>query len=409
MAPKPQRAPRMSEALRAGKRRESAMAEIGAGAGGSPGPAAAPSPRGSAGPQQNEPQPGGACPERGGAAPAPGSEEIFQPPNSKQTPSSSSRKKKTPSSSSKKKKTPSSSSKKKKPPSSSEKEPPANSFSLSPIVATPGGRRRSWRRCSLKGRRSRRKSLPPVHQDVAELSKSISLELPEIQRLSLLLLSSFQFSAQKLKQVLEESEGFDPEAFAAKVQVSSEEFQRLLQRLLQDGTLGNCLEQPPGDCLDPALEESVAQVKLLMASFSGELQAWDQLLQQHLQHSQEASRTLEQLRAGLPPLGPSPIPKSQIVGFQTRLRRDPGPAGAGAAVPEAAGGRGPSGRGAGAGAAPGEPDFLRELSGHMASRTFRKLPSSPARRLLERKRRREPEPGRGIKTQIPNTHTWEIG
>ncbi|XP_039575491.1 kinetochore-associated protein DSN1 homolog [Passer montanus] len=83
-------------------------------------------------------------------------------------------------------------------------------------VASPQGRqRRSWRRSSLQGRRSRRKSLPPVHQELRDLSKSISLELPEVQRLSLLLLSSFQFSARKLQQALEESEGFDPEVFAA--------------------------------------------------------------------------------------------------------------------------------------------------------------------------------------------------
>ncbi|TRZ07722.1 hypothetical protein HGM15179_019384, partial [Zosterops borbonicus] len=192
-------------------------------------------------------------------------------------------------------------------------EQPPLSFSLSPIVAPAPGKRRSWRRSSLKGRRSRRKSLPPVHQDVTELSKSISLELPEIQRLSLLLLSSFQFSARKLQQVLEESEGFDPEAFAAKVQAGSEELQRLLQRLLQDGTLGNCLEPLPGDSLDPALEGSVAQVKQLMARLSGELQAWDGLLQQHLQRSQDTSRSLEQLRAGLCPWADPEIPKSPIL------------------------------------------------------------------------------------------------
>uniref|UniRef100_A0A8C3DMT7 DSN1 component of MIS12 kinetochore complex n=1 Tax=Corvus moneduloides TaxID=1196302 RepID=A0A8C3DMT7_CORMO len=212
-----------------------------------------------------------------------------------------------------KKGTPGSSSRKKRAPSSPRKEQPLSSFSLSPIVATPQGKRRSWRRSSLKGRRSRRKSLPPVHHEVTELSQSISLELPEIQRLSSLLLSSFQFSARKLQQILEESEGFDPEAFAAKVRVGSEEFQRLLQRLLQDGTLGSCLELPPGDPLDPALEGNVAQVKQLMASFSRELQAWELLLQRHRRRSQEASRDLELLRAGSLPQPPPAAPSPQIL------------------------------------------------------------------------------------------------
>uniref|UniRef100_A0A8U8BWE6 Uncharacterized protein n=1 Tax=Geospiza parvula TaxID=87175 RepID=A0A8U8BWE6_GEOPR len=257
-----------AQALRANERRETAMAEAAAGAGGSPGPAAAPSPRGSAGPQEDERWPGGASPESGGAAPAPDPEVILKPPTKKGTPSSCSRKKRAA--------------------FSPGQEP--SSLRLSPAAASPQGRRRSWRRSSLKGRRSLRRSLPPVHREVTELSQSISLELPEVQRLSLLLLSSFQFCARKLQQDLEGSEGFDPEVFSAKVQKGSEEFQRLLQRLLQDGTLGNCLEPTPGDCLDPALEGSVAQVKLLMASLSGELQAWDRLLQQHLQRSQEASR-----------------------------------------------------------------------------------------------------------------------
>ncbi|KAM6996625.1 kinetochore-associated protein DSN1 homolog, partial [Passerculus sandwichensis] len=72
------------------------------------------------------------------------------------------------------------------------------SLRASPAAASPQRRRRSWRRSSLKGRRSRRRSLPPVHREVSELSKSISLELPEVQRLSLLLLSSFQVNSPQI-------------------------------------------------------------------------------------------------------------------------------------------------------------------------------------------------------------------
>nr|XP_041567583.1 kinetochore-associated protein DSN1 homolog [Taeniopygia guttata] len=360
LAAKPSRVPRMRAALRASERRESAMEETAAGTGGSPGPAAAPSPRGSAGPREDEPRSGGASTESRGAAPEPGSAAL-----PKGTPGSSGRRRRRAAGS-----------------------PGAapGSFRLSPAVAAPRGPRgprRSWRRSSLKGRRSRRSSLPPLHTG---LSQSISLELPEVQRLSLLLLSSFQFSARKLQQVLEESEGFDPEAFAAKVQRGSEEFQRFLQRLIQDGTLGNCLEPTPGDSLDPALEESVAQVKQLMASLSGELQAWDRLLQQHLQHSQEASRNLEQLRAGSPPGAPPAIPKnSQILASKPdygAILTQQGPAlpalrllvdeaqQAGKMVLEFH---------------EESRSFLRGLSEQLASRAFRQLQGSPARKLLQRR------------------------
>ncbi|XP_037982321.1 kinetochore-associated protein DSN1 homolog isoform X2 [Motacilla alba alba] len=360
MAAKPERAPRMRETLRASERRETSMAEAAAEPGGSPGPAAAPSPRGSAGPQEDERCPGGASAESGGAAPDPDSaadsEAVPNPPLRKGTPSSSGRRSRAAGS--------------------------PGSLRLSPALGSPQGRRRSWRRCSLKGRRSRRKSLPPVHHEVSALSRSISLELPEVQRLSLLLLSSFQFSARQLRRRLQQSPGFDPELFSAQVQRGSEEFQRLLQRLLQDGTLGNCLEATPGDSLDPALEESVAQVKLLMARLSGELQAWDQLLQQHLQRAQLASRSLQQLRSGSPlPLPPQSQILSSRPDYGLLLARH-GPAlrrlrllvdeaqQAGKMVLEFH-------RQSSA--------FLRDLSAQLASRTFRGLPGSPARRLLQKR------------------------
>ncbi|NXK43241.1 DSN1 protein, partial [Piprites chloris] len=203
-----------------------------------------------------------------------------------------------------------------------------SSFSLSPLVATPKGKRRSWCRSSLKGSK-RRKSLPPVHQDITELSKSISLDLPESERLSMLILSCFQFTAQKLEQVLKQRKGFSPQTFAAKVQSVSAELEQLVQKLSQDGTLRDCVADPKGDSRDSALNESVAQVKQHMARFSAERQAWDQLLQQHQDSAQEAARLLENLRAN--PAGPSlalPSSQSAVLGSKpdySRLLLDQGP------------------------------------------------------------------------------------
>ncbi|KFQ79714.1 Kinetochore-associated protein DSN1, partial [Phoenicopterus ruber ruber] len=157
-------------------------------------------------------------------------------------------------------------------------------------------KRRSWCRSSLKGTK-RRKSLPPVHQDATELSKSIGLDLPETDRLSMLLLSSFQFSAQKLEHVLKQSDGFSPEAFKANVHSASEDLKRYVQKLKRDGTLKRCVEDPEGVLLDSALDASVAQVKEYIARFAAECQAWDQLLLRHQERAEEMSRQLEECRS----------------------------------------------------------------------------------------------------------------
>ncbi|EMP30880.1 Pre-B-cell leukemia transcription factor 3 [Chelonia mydas] len=138
----------------------------------------------------------------------------------------------------------------------------SSSFNLSPraLAISPQITRRSWCRSSLKGT-NRRKSLPPFHQDVTELSKSISLDFPETDRLSMLLLSSFQFSTQKLQHFLKQTDGFSPEAFKANVNSVSEELMRCTERLKLDGTLKKCTEELKGILSDPALNVSLAQMK----------------------------------------------------------------------------------------------------------------------------------------------------
>ncbi|KFV99216.1 Kinetochore-associated protein DSN1, partial [Eurypyga helias] len=165
----------------------------------------------------------------------------------------------------------------------------SSSLGKSPLRPSPKRLRRSWRRSSLKGTK-RRKSLPPVHQDVTELSKSISLDLPEIDRLSMLLLASFQFSAQKLEHILKQSDGFSPEAFRANVQSVSEDLKRYVEKLKRDGTLKSCVEDPKGASLDSALDESVAEVKEYMARFAAECQSWDQLLLRYQESAEAMAR-----------------------------------------------------------------------------------------------------------------------
>ncbi|NXD17889.1 DSN1 protein, partial [Nothocercus nigrocapillus] len=159
---------------------------------------------------------------------------------------------------------------------------------------SPRARRRSWRRSSLKGTK-RRKSLPPFHQDVAELSKSISLDLPETDRLSMLLLSSFQFSAQKLEYVLKQTDGFSPEAFQANVNSVSEELKRYVQKLELDGTLKNCVEDPVGYGF--VLSIACVSRSLIFCRFTTECQSWDLLLLDYQKSAEKMSRQLEEFKA----------------------------------------------------------------------------------------------------------------
>ncbi|KAH0628963.1 hypothetical protein JD844_010639 [Phrynosoma platyrhinos] len=151
----------------------------------------------------------------------------------------------------------------------------SNSFNVSfgqlpsPRVARP-----SLNRCSLKLGMNRRKSLPPLHLDISELSKAISLDMPETERMAVLLFSSFQYSAQKLECSLRPTEGFNTKTFEQNVNMLSEELRLHTKKLILDGTLQKCFEDPRG--------------------FSEEGEAWDKLLQTYQKNAEEIARQLQQ-------------------------------------------------------------------------------------------------------------------
>ncbi|XP_054429395.1 kinetochore-associated protein DSN1 homolog isoform X1 [Pteronotus mesoamericanus] len=147
-------------------------------------------------------------------------------------------------------------------------------------------RRQSWRRASMKGM-NRRKSLPPFHQGITELSRSISIDLVESKRLGSLLLSSFQFSVQKLEPFLKDTEGFSLESFRAKASSLSEELKHFADRLESNGTLQKCFEDSKGKASDLSLETSVTEMKEYITKFSLERQTWDQLLLHYQKEAEE--------------------------------------------------------------------------------------------------------------------------
>ncbi|XP_045050541.2 kinetochore-associated protein DSN1 homolog isoform X1 [Desmodus rotundus] len=147
-------------------------------------------------------------------------------------------------------------------------------------------RRQSWRRASMTGM-NRRKSLPPFHRGITELSRSISVDLAESKRLGSLLLSSFQFSVQKLEPFLKDTEGFSLESFRAKASSLSEELKHFADGLESNGTLQKCFEDSKGKASDLSLETSVAEMKEYITKFSLERQTWDQLLLHYQKEAEE--------------------------------------------------------------------------------------------------------------------------
>ncbi|NXN95676.1 DSN1 protein, partial [Rhinopomastus cyanomelas] len=245
-------------------------------------------------------------------------------------------------------------------------------------------KRRSWRRSSLKGTK-RRQSLPPIHQDITGLSKSISLGLPEPDRLSALLLSSFQFSVQKLQQILQGDSSFKPEAFQAQAQSVSEELKHHLQKLQQDGTLRGCTEDPSGQPPPPELEKSVAQVKDFIARFSAECQAWDQLLLGYQQGSEEAARRLEQSRSSAKQAEPVPhlqTSQAQVLRSKPNYRQILQEQGQVLSCMELLLDELQQALKLLGAFSEESQQVLQRLSRRLAARTFQQLEGSPARRLL---------------------------
>ncbi|NXJ86398.1 DSN1 protein, partial [Trogon melanurus] len=256
-------------------------------------------------------------------------------------------------------------------------------------------KRRSWCRSSVKGTK-RRKSLPPVHQDVTELSKSISLDLPETDRLSLLLLSSFQFSAQKLEHTLRQTEGFSPEAFKANARSVSEELKRYVHKLKRDGTLKSCVEDPNGVLLDSALDESVAQVKEYMARFTAECRAWDQLLLRYQESAEEMSRRLEEGRRGEGQAAPPDYlqtSQAEVLGTKPDYQKILDEQGEVLSCVELALDELQQAMKLLRAFGEDSRQYLRGLSEQLGERTFRRLENSPVRKLIAAPPRTPPPEG----------------
>ncbi|XP_028904636.1 kinetochore-associated protein DSN1 homolog isoform X3 [Ornithorhynchus anatinus] len=144
-----------------------------------------------------------------------------------------------------------------------------------------------------------------VSGDPLELSRAVGEEMAADERLGRLLLSSFQFSVLQVEPLLKELEGFDPDDFKAKAAWATEEFARHTERLERDGTLRRCCEPRPRSSPNLGMEAAVGEMKEFITRFSSECQAWDRLLLHHEDTAREASRPRGEDQVAAGPVDPA--------------------------------------------------------------------------------------------------------
>ncbi|XP_038606008.1 kinetochore-associated protein DSN1 homolog [Tachyglossus aculeatus] len=243
----------------------------------------------------------------------------------------------------------------------------------------------SWRRSSLKGT-YRRRSLPPFHQGITDLSQAIDKEMAADKRLGRLLLSSFQFSVLQVEPLLKQMDGFDLDSFRAKAASVTEEFARYTERLERDGTLQRCCEPRPGSSPNSGMEAAVGEMKDYITRFSSECRAWDQLLLHYEDTAKEVSRPREDAQVAADQVDPAwYLETSQSEVLSSKPDYGQIVSGQGqvfdcmelvmdelqVSMRQLKAFMDDSTR------------LLQKMSGRLGSRTFRRLDNSPARKLLK--------------------------
>ncbi|KAM8972822.1 kinetochore-associated protein DSN1 homolog [Pelodytes ibericus] len=190
------------------------------------------------------------------------------------------------------------------------KKPKTSPHDLSLKDPLPSPRQRKSLRRSVRD--SRRRTLPSIHNNAAELCKSIKSDLPERDRVSELLQRCFQFSMKKLEDSLKSAEDFNAEDFNEKVSSVTQKLKRFTERLSRDGTLKKFTEEPTSLETSPETEALKEQIREYITKFSDEGQSWDSLLKGYQQKAEELSRQLtENKLPEAPSASSSHLPTSQ--------------------------------------------------------------------------------------------------
>ncbi|KAG9488522.1 kinetochore-associated protein DSN1 homolog [Eleutherodactylus coqui] len=190
-----------------------------------------------------------------------------------------------------------------------------NDLSFKESSPSPEKRRKSLRRSVG----NKRRTLPPIYHGASDLSKAISLNIPESDRLAELLQSCFEFSLRTLENSLSHSDGFSAESFNVRAKSMKDKFKRFVERLSHDGTLQRCTEKFDSSTQDEGLVAVQTEMKDNIAKFATESSRWDELLEDHKDKAVVLTRQLEENKVNNdPPPSVSDVPSSQDQVLQSK-------------------------------------------------------------------------------------------
>ncbi|XP_016108352.1 kinetochore-associated protein DSN1 homolog [Sinocyclocheilus grahami] len=165
---------------------------------------------------------------------------------------------------------------------------------------SPRSRRKSWRRSS-RGRRS----LPAFSSSSQPLCETISLSLPDNERLEMLIKAAMQRTVKRAKNSLNTVPGVDAETLQAQVESLNEEWDSLTKDIRRETQ--NSL---PTVESDPVVNVTTARIQEDINRLQAETMSWESLLNKHQSKADELDKCVERGEEKGVPLDPSCFAKS---------------------------------------------------------------------------------------------------
>ncbi|XP_051571198.1 kinetochore-associated protein DSN1 homolog isoform X1 [Myxocyprinus asiaticus] len=165
---------------------------------------------------------------------------------------------------------------------------------------SPRSRRKSWRRSS-RGRRS----LPAFHSNSQSLCETISLSLPDNERLEKLFKAAMQRTVKRVKSSLYTIPGVDTESLQTQVESLQEEWDSLAKEISRETQ--NSL---PSVESDPLVKATTARIQEDIDRLQAESMSWESLLNKHRTKADELDKCVERGEEKGVPLDPSCFAKS---------------------------------------------------------------------------------------------------
>ncbi|XP_051572596.1 kinetochore-associated protein DSN1 homolog [Myxocyprinus asiaticus] len=165
---------------------------------------------------------------------------------------------------------------------------------------SPRSRRKSWRRSS-RGRRS----LPPFHSTSQSPCETISLSLPDNERLEKLFKAAMQRTVKRVKNSLYTIPGVDTETLQTQVESLQVEWDSLAKEINRE-TQNSLLRVVS----DPFVKETTARIQEDINRLQAESMSWESLLNKHWTKADELDKCVERGEEKGVPLEPSCFAKS---------------------------------------------------------------------------------------------------